>query len=499
MSREYPGTALTLSEVVRQLVADGRLGAPTESDPPAKVLHDALLAKLRYEVLMQKALEQEAAKANKVMKACFPEKLLKGLKGVLAGVPNLGSTREAQAMADVIIGLFQGSEEATENSSHTGRERSEEKDGEKGEEKTAPLSCRQQDQEDKANSTQGTEQETVNTQGQEIQQEKTDSTQGRDMDSANPQGNSTGDASGKAEDPPEYQAIKSVLESTDNDWPEDVFEGLAEEMEGRSGGQAGGLSAVTTTPSVDRVEIDDEDKRAGQQLLWKTQAESARLAAQLTGLVQAKTLCRNRTGKRGKTLDGKRLHRMAIGDGRLFRRQAESITIDATLHLCLDISSSMSPRMELAREAVLALASTLNPINGVMVSASAYPGKNDRRVVELMKPGDALQDVAAALSALNAHDSTPMATGLWHAVHQVLQISAKRRLILMITDGAPDSDHVQPIRDLVKRCEQSGIDVIGLGINVTTVKTLFPQSLVIRQLDELKVALFGLAKLWLVA
>ena len=269
-------------------------------------------------------------------------------------------------------------------------------------------------------------------------------------------------------------------------------------MEGWSGGQAGGLSAVTTTPSVDRVEVGDRDRDEGQKLLWKTKAGSARLAAQLTGLVQGRTLCRNRTGKRGKTLDGKRLHRMAIGDGRLFRRQAESITIDATLHLCLDISSSMSPRMELAREAVLALASALNPINGVMVSASAYPGKNDRRVVELMKPGDALQDVAAALSALNAHDSTPMATGLWHSVHQVLQISAKRRLILMITDGVPDHDHFIPVQELVKRCEQSGIEVVGLGINVAAVEKLFLQSVMITQLDELKTALFGLTRRWLV-
>ena len=95
------------------------------------------------------------------------------------------------------------------------------------------------------------------------------------------------------------------------DWPEDTFEQLSEELTSWSGGQQGGLSAVTTTPSVDRVEV--VDMEYGQRLLWKIKAESARLTAQLTGLVQAKTLCRDRTGKRGKKLDGKRLHRMAIG------------------------------------------------------------------------------------------------------------------------------------------------------------------------------------------
>lgn len=64
LSREYPGTAYTLSEVVRQLVAEGRLVAPVKSDPPVKVLHDSLLAMLRYEVLGQQALKEEANKAR---------------------------------------------------------------------------------------------------------------------------------------------------------------------------------------------------------------------------------------------------------------------------------------------------------------------------------------------------------------------------------------------------------------------------------------------------
>ncbi len=71
LSQEYPGTAYTLSEVVRQLVAEGRLVAPAKSDPPVKVLHDSVLATLRYEVLGQKALKEEAAKAQQVMKPAF--------------------------------------------------------------------------------------------------------------------------------------------------------------------------------------------------------------------------------------------------------------------------------------------------------------------------------------------------------------------------------------------------------------------------------------------
>ena len=66
ISREYPGAAVSLAEVVRHLVSEGRLGAPKKSDPPVKVLNDSLLAILRSEVLGQKALEPEAIKAREV-------------------------------------------------------------------------------------------------------------------------------------------------------------------------------------------------------------------------------------------------------------------------------------------------------------------------------------------------------------------------------------------------------------------------------------------------
>ena len=504
LSREYPGTAFTLSEVIRQLVAEGRLSAPAKSDPPVKVLHDSLLTMLRYEVLGQKALKEEASKARQTMAACFPAELLKSLDAALDDLSQMDSTRKAQQLADKVIKLFQDQQQdGSENSKHTGsNDKTDSLSSEKPDNQEPDLKSESSlGTDEEPDSTQTIEQETVNTQGQEEQEEKTDSTQSTDSKSADTQGKRDASEENPTEAPENFQeeSIRAVLESDDSDWPEDLFESLASELEGWSLRQKGGLSAVTTTPSVDRVEVFDIHRREGQSLLWRTKAESSRLAAQLTGLVQAKTLCRDRTGKRGKKLDGKRLHRMAIGDSRLFCKRSEAITIDATVHLCLDISSSMSARMGLAREAVLALVFALKQINGVTVSVSAYPGKNECGVFEVMKPDDRLQDVAAVLSALDAHDSTPMATGLWHSVHQLLQAKAERRLIIMITDGAPDCDHHQPVMDLVKRCEVSGLEVIGLGINIHSVEQLFPRSVVITQLHDLKSALFEQARLLLVA
>ena len=54
--------------------------------------------------------------------------------------------------------------------------------------------------------------------------------------------------------------------------------------------------------------------------------------------------------------------------------------------------------------------------------------------------------VAETLTALDSHDLTLMATGLWHAVYQICQTNAERCLLLMITNGAPDIDHPDAVR-----------------------------------------------------
>ncbi|MGI9274317.1 MAG: hypothetical protein ACR2PT_05605 [Endozoicomonas sp.] len=479
ITQEYPGAAFSLSEVVRQLVATGRLGAPAKSDSPVKVLHDALLAILRFEILGQKVLEQEAAKAHEVMKASFAEQTLDSLRGLLAQVSDLNSTKAARDLADQVITLFQSLSHDDSDDKGSGETATEEPENSSGAQTTDSQDSGSQNQQDLPDSLSGEELESESVQGE---QEEPENLPGEN-----------GDASDKAEAP----FLKQILECTEEDWPEDLFQSVAKEMEDWSGQQGGGLSAVTTTPQVDEVVVSEEDREAGKELLWKVQSESARLAAQLTGLVQAKTLTRDRTGKRGTRLDGRRLHRVALDDGRLFKRRSESISTDAAIHISLDISSSMSPRMALARESVLALVVALKRVNGVKVSASAYPGSCEDRVYPIILNDRSALDTAMTLSGLDSYDSTPMATGLWRAVHQVLEENANRRLILMVTDGGPDIDHHRPVVDLVRRCGQSGIDVVGLGISVQTVAQLFPRSLVVDRLDQLKSSLFDLVKKWL--
>lgn len=469
LNREYPGTRHTLAEVVRQCVQDGDIGAPALGDPPANVLHDALLTCLRYQVLGQGALKDEADKAGAVLQQTFPQGALTRLNGLLSQVPDLGSTRDCLDLSRKILAMLE--EEAQPPSSPQAGE---------------------QQQEGIDPSIQDSGSGEIASESGQADKHCLD-TDDSDDHSVNAEAQSSGDTG--------QEALKELLQADETDIPGDPFDAIAARLEDWSQASTGSaLSAVTTTPKVllpGREDVGDE----AQALLQKVSAESARLSAQLTGLVQARTLCRDRITRKGRKLDSHHLHRVALDDSRLFRQRAESVAIDSHVHLCLDISGSMSSRLPLAREAVLALSLALSRINGVTLSASAFPGDSSsaRTVFSLLSVTEPVKSLALRLVSLNHQGTTPMATGLWHSVHQVLSVNTARRLIMMITDGEPDEDHQQPMRDLLRRCKGTGIEVIGIGIQCSYVEDLFPQSLVIHDLGQLKDGLFRQARLLLAA
>ena len=70
---------------------------------------------------------------------------------------------------------------------------------------------------------------------------------------------------------------------------------------------------------------------------------------------------------------------------------------------------------------------------------------------------------------------------------------------MVITDGEPDTNHYEPVKDLICRCERSGVEVIGMGIQCPKVRDVFPEALVINELDQLKDQLFEQARRLFVA
>jgi cobalamin biosynthesis protein CobT len=246
---------------------------------------------------------------------------------------------------------------------------------------------------------------------------------------------------------------------------------------------------------------------AGRRQLATVAVESARLRARLQGLVQASRLDRPRSVRRGRRLHPRRLHRVAVGEARVFHQKAPRRAPNTAVHLLVDLSGSMSDevvrkdgtltwRSTLAQESALALALALTGIPGVTVAATAFPGRagSPERVTRMLRPGQSVRDAAGAFLQ-HPRGGTPLAQALWYAAAELLARREQRRLLMVLTDGAPDD--AREAARLLTLARAAGIETVGIGIGVE-VRQLFVTALTVHATTDLKDALFGVAEQLLV-
>ena len=90
-----------------------------------------------------------------------------------------------------------------------------------------------------------------------------------------------------------------------------------------------------------------------------------------------------------------------------------------------------------------------------------------------------------------AYGMTPMAESLWWVMQQMCLLRENRKIILIITDGEPDS--IPAAQEAFKQAQKKGFECYGLGIMCSSIATLLPHtSRVIETLPQLAPALFGL-------
>lgn len=159
----------------------------------------------------------------------------------------------------------------------------------------------------------------------------------------------------------------------------------------------------------------------------------------------------------------------------------------------VDLSGSMCGGEDrLALDAAMALALALEPIKGVCRAVTAFPDRSggEGQVTQVLAHGERVARRAGAFIQ-RGRGSTPLTGALWFAAADLLARPEPRKVLLTLTDGAPD-DRPSAAR-LIAQVQAAGITLIGLGI-ARDVNGLFPTAVRIDDISELKVALFRLAE-----
>jgi hypothetical protein len=152
----------------------------------------------------------------------------------------------------------------------------------------------------------------------------------------------------------------------------------------------------------------------------------------------------------------------------------------------------MNHRIRLAGQVCHSVAKTLEMI-GVNTGVTAFPGNNDNScpqfytVAPVVRHGQKVHN----RFLMNASGSTPMGEALWWTMREMLTLKENRKLILIITDGDPDSR--ENTIEAIKTAGQMNIEVYGIGIESHYINSLLPESSInITSLNDLAHSMFRL-------
>ncbi|GAB6110471.1 cobaltochelatase CobT-related protein [Desulfomicrobium salsuginis] len=277
--------------------------------------------------------------------------------------------------------------------------------------------------------------------------------------------------------------VRDLLGAGEDGLPQSLGDILADALQATSRqSQEGAVTVAIPTPkkAAPLTEADVVEAR---------QASMA-LRTRMQGLLQTKTLARASSGRRGR-LDTGQLHRLAVSDPRLFRTKAERTGIDTTVHILIDCSGSMVRRIRLACCSCYAVASALEA-SKINVAVTAFPSSqlpngSYSTVSPVITHG---QKVHANLDLVPA-GGTPMGEALWWVMQDMLPLNERRKLILVVTDGEPDS--LECATQAIEQGEKAGFEIYGIGITSSGINVLLPgRSAVVNSVAELAHAMFTL-------
>ena len=219
----------------------------------------------------------------------------------------------------------------------------------------------------------------------------------------------------------------------------------------------------------------------------KALAETTGLRYRLQGMLQAMRMRDTAPSRHGR-LCPHNLHRMFVGNPRLFRSDAPIPAVNTAIHLLVDCSGSMVGKpIRHARQACFAIASALKAVPGVNLGVTTFPAQGETySVSSVLEHGKPFH----SNFLFETTGSTPLTEALLWATQELCRQPEPRRILLLLSDGGPDNylTCVQAIAEASRF-----VELYGIGIWDESIKKLLPDSSsVIYFLSDLSSALFNI-------
>ncbi len=275
--------------------------------------------------------------------------------------------------------------------------------------------------------------------------------------------------------------LKALFHTEGQDLPQQLGEIMAIELTNNSVEATGDALTVAVEGTRPATPL------PAKQKLQALQASIA-LRIRLQGFLQAHTQKRRCIGRRG-TLHANSLHRLQVGNARVFQKESEQQGLNTAVHVLLDVSGSMAGApINLANQACFAVATALRHLRGVNPAVTAFPAATaTNSVFPIMRHGQPVP----VMFDIRASGGTPLAGALWWVLQTMLPLKEQRKMILVITDGMPDNKLAAS--NALGVAQKLGFEVYGLGIRDEHITHMLPHtSRVVNDLPDLVPAMFAL-------
>ncbi|WP_026332127.1 VWA domain-containing protein [Thioalkalivibrio sp. ALE16] len=231
----------------------------------------------------------------------------------------------------------------------------------------------------------------------------------------------------------------------------------------------------------------------GDRYVQDAGAASSVLRMRLERQFQAVNRTRRRPERKGTRLSGRHLVNAFNGDARIFERKFEQSTPNTAVQILVDRSGSMAEEIQTAMTAAMAIQLATDSLRGVTTQVSAFPGR------DASIPGGGLIPVTmfgqparlrADSFAISAGGGTPMSQAILGTLSSLLSCREPRKILLVITDGAPDNFPATEEAIRIAR-EDVGVESYAIGVG-TDPSDLFgdDHTAVISTVDDLAHKLF---------
>jgi cobaltochelatase CobT len=430
---ERPGTRFNLDAVTTHYTDKGDL-------TPENIVQ-ALIGKAlgfgRNTFLQQAAAAKLDAASNEMLDEAFGQSFIADIEKVLNSIPHLTSAQESQAMAQELVNLLihekkkQAKQQAKANQS-----------GQSGQPGQGDPGQGQPGQPGKA--------------------DKAQPGQGKDQGAGNGPGAGNQSIDEMLLGDPTYGDISKLIQKEMN-----------------------ALAQNSDSPLLPKIIQASAKERMDEVAALSA---SSRMRARLIGFLAASKRKPKDFGLNGRRIAVQKLHKIPMGDPKIFKKKTEVKAVNTAVMVCIDLSGSMNKMRDLATQAAFAVHHALYGLRGVSVSTVCFKG-SEKDIVRMLVPFDRKPD--SSLLNQNSGGGTPTDNALWAARAMILNRPEPRKIVLVITDGDPNNP--TGVRAAIKRITRDGIEQAAIGIGEgIKVKDYWKVTAKVAVADELPHAMFGI-------